>query len=109
LFIDNCSAKPTNISASNVRIIFLPSNTTSVLQPTDAGIIKCFKGYSRVKMRRYLIRWLSENQYGDSVKSNALKFYQACQMAIASLAKLESSTISNCFRHYGFFKAKCSL
>ena len=72
LFIDNCSAHPTNISASNVKIIFLPANTTSVLQTIDAGIIKCFNGYYRVKMARYLIKWVIENQYGNSVKSNAV-------------------------------------
>ena len=63
LFLDNCTAHPINISTSNVKVIFLPANTTSVLQPIIklsnyqiTVIIKCFKGYYHVKMARYLIK-----------------------------------------------------
>jgi hypothetical protein len=91
LFLDNCTAHPNNISASNVKVIFLPANTTSVLQPIDAGIIKCFKGYYRLKMARYLTKWAADNQFGDDVKSSAFKFNQACQMAISLWNQLEKS------------------
>ena len=47
LFIDNCKAHPNNLSFSNLKIIFLPAYTTSVLQPMDAGVIKCCKIYYR--------------------------------------------------------------
>ena len=46
LLIDNCSAHGTleNVpSLSNVEVIFLPPNTTSKLQPLDAGIIASLK------------------------------------------------------------------
>jgi hypothetical protein len=39
MFIDNCKAHLVNISFSNVKIVFLPANTTSVLQQMDAGVI----------------------------------------------------------------------
>ena len=60
LFIDNCKAHPV-VSLSNMKVICLPPNTTSVLQPMDAGIIKCFKGYYRTKMARYLIKSLDKD------------------------------------------------
>lgn len=44
LFIDNCPVHPF-IQLSNIELKFLPENTTSVLQPMDQGIIKCFKSY----------------------------------------------------------------
>jgi hypothetical protein len=73
----------------------------------DADIIKFFKGYFRLKMARYLIKWVADNQFDDAVKSSTVKFYQACQMAISSWDQKEKSTISNCFLHCGFYKAKC--
>lgn len=56
MFIDNYKAHPINLTFSNVKIVFLPANTTSVLQPMDAGLIKCFKGYYRTRMARFLIK-----------------------------------------------------
>ena len=43
LVIDNCPAHPTMADLSNVKLIFLPPNTTSVSQTMDQGVIKCLK------------------------------------------------------------------
>jgi hypothetical protein len=37
LFVDNCAAHP-DVSTSNIKVVFLPPNTTSHLQPCDAGM-----------------------------------------------------------------------
>lgn len=47
LFIDNCTAHNNIPQMSNVKVIFLPPNMTSVLQPMDQGVIKNFKHYYR--------------------------------------------------------------
>ena len=53
LLLDNCSShKIENIVLSYVDVYFLPPNTTSKLQPMDAGIIMAFKKH----YRRYHIR-----------------------------------------------------
>ena len=57
LFVDNCKAHPV-VNFSNVKVFFLPPKTTSVLQPMDAGVIKCFKGYYRVTLRRNILSQL---------------------------------------------------
>jgi hypothetical protein len=46
LFVDNCSVHPF-INLSNIKLVFLPPNTTSRLQPMDQGIIHCLKSYRR--------------------------------------------------------------
>ena len=53
LFLDNATAHPENLVGkySSIKIVFLPKNTTSRLQPLDAGIIKNFK----VKYRYYVM------------------------------------------------------
>ena len=49
MFIDNCPAHP-HVSYSNVKLVFRPPNTTSKLQPCDAGIIKAAKANYRKKL-----------------------------------------------------------
>lgn len=48
LMVDNCTAH-CKMTLNNIKLVFLPPNTTSVLQPMDQGVIKCLKGYYRKK------------------------------------------------------------
>ena len=72
----------------------------------DAGIIKVFKGLYRVKMARKLITLVEEE---ESIPANFLKMHQAVEMAVKSWEEVSSTTISNCFRHCGFYKAKVRI
>ena len=54
LLLDNVSSQDPDLKQkfSNIKIVFLPKNMTSRLQPLDAGIIKSFK----VHYRRLLLK-----------------------------------------------------
>ncbi len=54
LFIDNCATHP-DVTLSNVKLRFLPPNTTSCLQPLEAGIIKATKSVYRKQPIRYIL------------------------------------------------------
>ena len=43
LFVDNCPANPHIQNLKSVTLLFLPSNTTSMIQPMDQDIIMNFK------------------------------------------------------------------
>jgi hypothetical protein len=44
LFADNCAThSPDTFSLRNVKVVFYPPNCTSIIQPLDLGLIKCFK------------------------------------------------------------------
>ena len=66
LCLNNATCNPESMDDkfSNIKIVFLPKNTTSRLQPLDAGIIRNFK----VKYRKYLVKYvLSRINYNVSV------------------------------------------
>ena len=107
LFVDNCSAHPDNMVFSNVKIEFLPPNSTSRLKPMDAGVIKCLKGAYRLKLAYKLVSLIDASD-NERVKSTAITLFHAIEMLKAAWDDLSPSTISNCFRHCGFFEAKCS-
>ena len=45
LIIDNYPAHPTINYLKSIKLIFLPPNTTSKLQPIDQGVIRSLKAY----------------------------------------------------------------
>ena len=62
LLMDNAGCHPENLSGkfSNIKVCFLPANTTSKLQPLDLGIIKNFKVHYRHFFMRYVLSKIDE-------------------------------------------------
>lgn len=96
LVIDNCPAHPNIEDLSNLRLVFLPPNTTSHGQPLDAGIIKNLKQYYRKNMVSRLVQSLDENV---EFKPSLLFCLNLLKQAWMSVKK---ETIVNCFAHCGF-------
>lgn len=67
LLMDNVLSHPQDLSLFNVKVVFLPVNTTSRLQPLDAGRIKNFK----VHYRRQLPKHALIKVNGDGASGNA--------------------------------------
>jgi hypothetical protein len=104
LFLDNCSVhiknanlEKFNIQLKNTTLLYLPPNTTSKIQPCDAGIIRTFKAYYHCRFNNQLLSRI-ESSVVDPEKINLL---DDIQNAIAAWKQdVQSTTIKNCFQHY---------
>ncbi|XP_060836454.1 tigger transposable element-derived protein 6-like [Rhopalosiphum padi] len=98
IFVDNCTAHNNPPTLSNVRIEFLPANTTSKLQSLDQGIIKNFKLSYRKEIVFEFLACLDNN---DSPKVIVLT---AIMISHKAWNNVTTQTIRNCFRKCGFVK-----
>jgi hypothetical protein len=97
LLVDNApSHLTTGVNHANVEIINLPPNTTSKLQPLDAGIIAAFKCRIRKRQLAYALDALESEK--NPYKVDQLT---AMQWARTAWSTLDASTIQNCWRHTG--------
>ena len=98
MFIDNCSCHH-EVKLSNVKLLFFPQNTTSVLQPMDKGVIAYFKAYYRKGLVKKLISDFFDKRFSEATTLSLL----SCVL-LAKLAwnDIKSETIKNCFKKSGF-------
>ena len=101
MLVDNCGAHP-KLVRSNVRLVFLPPNTTSRLQPCDAGIIQTVKLHYRKRFMRHILSEMDEVDTPlDLVKSVTIRD-AICWLDMAWCEGLKESTIMKCFRMCGY-------
>ena len=88
---------------SNIRIVFLPPNTTSVLQPLDLGIIKNFKVYYRQLLLRYVTYVCAQIEECSTANEiiNSVTVLHAIRWVAQGWEKVSSTTIQKCFRKAG--------
>ncbi|VVC38510.1 DDE superfamily endonuclease domain, partial [Cinara cedri] len=102
LAVDNCPAHPP-VQTEFIKLVFLPPNTTSVLQPLDQGIIKALK----VKFRKKLVlKIINQEEQGKDIKISVL---DAILMISDAWNDISTTTIRNCFHHAGFKASEVSL
>ncbi|KAI6658711.1 Tigger transposable element-derived protein 6-like [Oopsacas minuta] len=100
IFVDNCSSHP-DVEASNLRLVFLPPNTTSKLRPMDAGIIQSVKINYRKRVIRHLIsRMEACNTASELVK--LVNILDAILWIKDVWSNLSITTIQKCFTKCGF-------
>ena len=86
---------------TNIKFLFLPRNTTSRLQPLDAGIIRNFK----LMHRKLLLRFI-DSRFNDSKIASQIIEEVHILRAISWLQTAWNSVtpeiIKNCFQRCGF-------
>ena len=86
---------------SNIKVVFLPANTTSKLQPLDAGIIKNFKVLYRGALLCYVVLQLDSTELSASRITQTVDVLMAIRWIKIAWEQVKSSVIANCFKHCG--------
>lgn len=95
LLVDNCPSHPPVDRLKQIKLVFLPPNCTSVLQPMDQGVIRSLK----VSFRRELVyKIIEKTENKDETKVSVL---DAILMISKAWDSVKKETIANCFRVSG--------
>ena len=112
LFLDGAGCHPSNLAVpgrySNIKIVFFPPNTTSVLQPLDLGIIKNFKVHYRQLLLRYVCAQIEECSTANEI-IHSVTVLHAIRWVAQGWGKVSSSTIQKCFRKAGILDRDFSV
>lgn len=101
LFADNAACHKLDVELKNIRIVFMPPNTTSLIQPLDQGIIRATKAHYRTQIMRKMLQAIETGaSMSDFAKS--IDFLKALHMLKRAWFLVSPTTIRNCFRKAGF-------
>ena len=112
LFIDNALCHPPDLKDkfSNINVCFLPKNTTSRLQPLDAGIIQNFKVNHRKLLLKFVISRVNDKKTARKTASEIVKevdVLKAIRWVKEVWNQVDEETIRKCFRKCGFIPEVC--
>ena len=102
LFLDNAPSHPANVELSNVKVQFLPPNTTSVIQPMDQGIIQAMKLKYRKRQLESILDKMNNSCKDSSQLLKDITILEAIYWVAKSWQEVEASTITKCFYRCGF-------
>lgn len=104
LLVDNCPAHPHIKNLKSITLVFLPLNTTSVLQPMDQGIIRALKSHFRKNLVLKMTQLL-DGCGTSSVEYPKITVLDAILMIQDASTQLNQGTIVNCYKHAGFVRS----
>lgn len=110
LFVDQCPAHVNVDHLDNVKVILLPPNTTSLIQPLDAGIILSFKRSYRTLVMKIILERLEAKVNEDaSDAAKSISLLDGLHMIRKAWDNVSQETVKNCFKKCGFTKETVEL
>ena len=107
LFLDNAGCHPEDLrnKYSNIKIVFLPANTTSRLQPLDLGIIQNFKVHYRKVFLRYILAKIDSCSSASEV-AKSVNVLTAIWWIAHAWNEVKAETIVKCFKTAGILTSE---
>ena len=104
LFIDNCPAHKL-VTLSNLKCQFLPANTTSKLQPCDAGIIQNIQLHFRIQLLKHVLELIEKDLTSTGPQLvGRIDLLDAILWWVNAWKLVSPDTINKCFKKCGFGK-----
>ena len=103
LLMDNAGCHPEGAVKdrfSNIKVVFLPPNTTSKLQPLDLGIIQSFKVQYRTLLLRFILSQIDTCDKASEV-AKSVNILRAIRWVAQAWDMVNPDTIRKCFRKAG--------
>ena len=99
LLMDNASCHPEHLLAkfSNIKVCFLPANTTPKLQPLDLGIIQQFKFHYRHFLLKYVLSKKNSSITAMDV-TKSINILVAIRWVAKAWDMVSPEAISECFQ-----------
>lgn len=110
LLIDNAGCHPDYLQGkfSNIKVYFLPANTTSMLQPLDLGIIQNFKVHYRNYFLRHVLAKIDESTCASEV-CKSITVLVAIRWVAMAWALVQEEMVRKCFRKAGVLQSNLSV
>jgi hypothetical protein len=99
-FLNNASSHHDTLNLKNIKLIFLPPNTTSICQPLDQRIIQNFKVLYRQRLLRHILSKIDQN-----VKNKSINVLDAIFWMKSALKNIKLETVKNCYKKSRFFSS----
>ena len=111
LLMDNAGCHPHDLKEkySNIRIVFLPPNTTSQIQPLDLGIIQNFKIHYRILLLRFVLSKIDETNDSASQIVKSVSVLMAVRWVAEAWDSVKEETIKKCFAKSGITGSSFSV
>ena len=91
-----CHPESMDDKFSNIKIVFLPKNTTSKLQPLDAGIIRNFKVKYLKSLVKYVLSRINDNASAAEIVQH-VNILMAIQWVQRAWKDVTRATVMRCF------------
>ena len=103
LFMDNapCHLENFVVPYWNTKVVFLPKNFTSRLQPVDAGIIRNCRIKHRKKLLKFVISQIDDNRKTSKIIQEA-DVLKEISWIKAAWEEVSGQAATNCFRKCSF-------
>ena len=105
--MDNAPCHPEDICDKffHIKVVFLPKNTTSCLQPLDLGIIQAFKLKNYKRLLTHVVSKVDECSSATEV-CKSVDILQAIRWSAVAWNEVSQSTIVKCFIKAGILNAE---